>query len=220
MEIGEIVYQIRQCVNEECRFRFPAIAGMGERCPTCGASTAVTATPHTKQNSRAPHPTNRLHIELLLDNIRSLYNVGSIFRTADGAGVSHLHLCGITATPEHPKLAKTALGADSQMNWSYSRNGVDTAVRLQNQGYQLWALEDMAGAQSLFQAKVVGDGLVDGRPILLIIGNENVGVDPAILARCDQIFSLPMQGIKDSLNVAVAFGIALYHIRFGGLYGK
>jgi tRNA G18 (ribose-2'-O)-methylase SpoU len=216
-----MVYQIRQCVNEGCRFRFPALAGIRERCPTCGDSTAVTTTlPHTKRHPITPHPANPLPIELLLDNIRSLYNVGSIFRTADGAGVSHLHLCGITATPEHPKLAKTALGAEGQLSWSYSRNGVDTAVTLQNQGYQLWALENTAEATSLFQAKVVEDGLADGRPILLIVGNENVGIDPAILTRCDQIFSLPMQGIKDSLNVAVAFGIALYHIRFGGLHGK
>lgn len=213
MEIGKAGYQIRQCVNEACRFRFPALASTGERCPQCGAFTAVVATPIAKRDTAASHPTNPLHLELLLDNIRSLYNVGAIFRTADGAGVRHLHLCGMTATPAHPKLAKTALGADSQMAWSYSRNGVETAVSLQKQGYQLWALEDAPGAQPLFQTKVVADGPA----VLLVVGNENVGVDPTILALCEQVLALPMQGIKDSLNVAIACGIALYYLRFGAL---
>lgn len=215
MEAGQLVFSIRQCGNAGCRFRFPA-AGSGERCPQCGSDTAVVATPHTKRDTDTPHPPTDLHLELLLDNIRSLYNVGSIFRTADGAGVKHLHLAGMTATPEHPKLAKTALGADSQMGWSYSRNGVDTAVRLQNQGYRLWALEDAPEAVSLYSVKRgVGDGLGDGRPLLLVIGNENVGVDPAILQRCEQILAIPMLGVKDSLNVAVACGIAVYHLLFG-----
>lgn len=203
-------YQIRQCENEACRFRFPAAVDTGEKCPQCKSATAVIANPHTKRDTTVPHPTRLPHIELLLDNIRSLHNVGAIFRTADGAGIRHLHLCGITATPEHPKLAKTALGAEQQMGWSYSRNGVDTAVALKAQGYRLWALEECAQATSLFQANLEWDG----RPILLIVGSENVGVDPAILACCEQIFALPMLGHKDSLNVAIAFGIAIYHIRF------
>jgi tRNA G18 (ribose-2'-O)-methylase SpoU len=212
MESGGLVFQIRQCQNEGCRFRFPAVVGSGERCPYCGGQTAVAATPHPKRDTPLTHRINSLHLELLLDNIRSLYNVGSIFRTADGAGVKHLHLAGMTATPEHPKLAKTALGADSQMGWSYSRNGVDTAVQLQNQGYRLWALEDAPEAVSLFNLR--GDE-GDGRPLLLVVGNENVGVDPAILPLCEQILAIPMLGVKDSLNVAVACGIAIYHLCFG-----
>ncbi|GIK56029.1 MAG: RNA methyltransferase [Chloroflexi bacterium] len=209
MEEGQLVFSMRQCGNKGCRFRFPAAAGRGERCPQCGNHTAVVAIPHNKRENAILHPTSSLHLELLLDNIRSVYNVGSIFRTADGAGVKHLHLAGITATPEHPKLVKTALGADSQMGWSYSRNGVDTAVRLQNQGYRLWALEDAPEAISLYSVK---RDMADGRPILLVVGNENVGVDPAILQWSDQILALPMLGVKDSLNVAVACGIAVYHL--------
>ncbi|MBX3060990.1 MAG: TrmH family RNA methyltransferase [Anaerolineae bacterium] len=213
MEEGQLVFSIRQCGNVGCGFRFPAAAGSGERCPQCGGATAVVAIPHHKRENAIAHPVSGLHLELLLDNIRSLYNVGSIFRTADGAGVRHVHLAGMTATPEHPKLAKTALGSDSQMGWSYSRNGVDTAVRLQNQGYRLWALEDAPEAVSLYSIK--GNELGDGRALLLVVGNENVGVDPAILQRCERILAIPMLGVKDSLNVAVACGIAIYHLLFG-----
>lgn len=210
-ETGGVIFSIRQCLNAACRFRFPAAGSSGAQCPQCGASTAVMATPHAKRDTAVSHPASGLHLVLLLDNIRSLYNVGSIFRTADGAGVKHLHLAGISATPEHPKLAKTALGADSQMGWSYSRNALDTAVNLQQQGYRLWALEDAPQAESLFRSQWRDDG----RPVVLVIGNENVGVDPAILPRCEHIFLLPMLGVKDSLNVAVACGIAIYHLLFG-----
>ncbi|NJN54819.1 MAG: RNA methyltransferase [Anaerolineae bacterium] len=156
-----MMFTIRQCQNELCRFRFPAAVGSGEQCPQCATATAVAATLSPKREPAVPLPPPTLHLELLLDNIRSIYNVGALFRTADGAGVKHLHLAGICATPEHPKLAKTALGADSQMSWSYSRNGLDTAVRLQELGYHLWALEDAPGAVSLFSLseREVGHGM-------------------------------------------------------------
>lgn len=212
MERGRLRYQIRQCDREACRFRFPAVAqnAPSARCPLCGGPTAVVQMPLAKRQTAVATAVKSRHLEVLLDNIRSLYNVGSIFRTADGAGVRHLHLCGMTATPAHPKLAKTALGADSQMSWSYGRNGVDTAVGLKEQGYQIWSLEDTDGADSLFGAEITLTP-----PVVLIVGNENVGIDPAILEISDRVYSLPMQGVKDSLNVAVAFGIALYTIQFG-----
>ena len=147
----------------------------------------------------------------MLDNIRSTYNVGSMFRTADGAGVAHVHLCGITALPDHPRIAKTALGAEKAVPWTYYRNGVDAAVSLKARGYYLWALESGPRSESLFAAAVEPDG----RPILLVVGNERVGVDPGILAYCERVFALPMQGQKESLNAAVAFGIAVYALRFG-----
>jgi tRNA G18 (ribose-2'-O)-methylase SpoU len=134
-----------------------------------------------------------------------------MFRTADGAGLSHMHLVGITATPEHPRLAKAALGAHETMPWTYHRNGPDAAAELRAAGYRLWALERMAEPshqQSLYEATPPPD------PLVLIVGNERAGVDPALLALCDGVFSLPMQGEKSSLNVAVAFGIAVYHLRF------
>ena len=158
--------------------------------------------------------TNQPHgptVEALLDNIRSVYNVGSIFRTADGAGLRHLHLCGITPPPDHPKTAKTALGAERAVAWTQYRNGLDTAVSLQSRGCQLWAIEDSPLADSLFAAPV----LPDDPPIVLIVGNEIAGIDPEILARCDRVLHIPMQGQKKSLNVASAFAIAAYVARFG-----
>jgi tRNA G18 (ribose-2'-O)-methylase SpoU len=132
-----------------------------------------------------------------------------MFRTADAAGISHLHLCGISATPKQAKVAKTALGAEQSVPWSYYRNGVDAAVALKQRGYRLWAIEGGPQAESLFQAR----SMRQGWPIVLVVGNEVTGVDPAILQQCDQVLSIPMHGRKRSLNVAVAFGIAVYYLR-------
>ncbi len=150
-------------------------------------------------------------MEAMLDNIRSAYNVGSIFRTADGAGIRHLYLCGITPTPEHPKVAKTALGAERTVSWSSLKNGLDLALDLKNKGYQLWAIEYNSRAESLFDTSL--ENL--STPTLLIVGNELSGIDPAIQIESDRLISLPMLGQKSSLNVIVAFGIAAYTVRFG-----
>jgi len=123
-------YEIRQCVDDTCRFRYPAADDdlRALRCPRCGAETFAAATiPLADEGESAarPHRPPLRHVDVLLDNIRSLYNVGSIFRTADGAGIRHLYLCGITPTPDNPKLAKTALGAEQTVAWSYHANAID-----------------------------------------------------------------------------------------------
>ena len=150
-------------------------------------------------------------IEAFLDNIRSSYNVGSIFRTSDGAGISHLYLAGITPTPSHPKVAKTALGADATVTWSHHLNGLETIVDLKERGWSVLALENGHTSRPFFDYEVA----TGSRPILLIVGNERAGVDPAILDACDCILSLPMSGHKQSLNVSVAFGVAVYWLRYG-----
>ena len=150
-------------------------------------------------------------IETFLDNIRSSYNVGSIFRTADGAGISHLHLGGITPTPDHPKVAKTALGADEVVPWTYHVNGLEAVLDLKNRGWTLWALESGSSGLPLFQNEMVAEM----QTILLIVGNERAGVDPGILDVCDEILTLPMRGQKQSLNVSVAFGVAAYWLKNG-----
>ena len=157
----------------------------------------MTGTPQIREGIR---------IEALLDNIRSLYNVGSMFRSSDGAGVSRLYLCGMTPTPENPRLAKTALGAQDSVPWTYRRNGLMTAVSLKQSGKRLWALEGGPGSVPLSHA--LKD--LDGPPLVLIVGNEVSGVDPAVLDQCDRIFHIPMTGVKSCLNAAVAFGIAVY----------
>lgn len=207
-------YAMRQCNNPACRFRFPAADNdkRGAHCPHCHAETETISYPSQPSTHVLPAPIeSSFHLEVLLDNIRSVYNVGAMLRTADGVGAAHVHLCGITAPPTHPKIMKTALGAESQLPWTQWRNGVETAVSLQKQNYQLWALEATPNAESLYTAVLTNPK----QPVLFIAGNEKVGVDPGILERCDRVFSLPMHGHKESLNVSVAFGIALYHIRFG-----
>ncbi|MCA9988764.1 MAG: RNA methyltransferase, partial [Anaerolineales bacterium] len=153
-------------------------------------------------------PADRPVITALLHNIRSLWNVGSMFRTADGAGIDHIYLTGYTATPEHPKMTKTALGAEQAVAWTSWRDGVELARGLREAGCRLWALELGEGAVPLFD---VG-GVPAGGPIVLVFGHEVDGVDPEIHALCERTLYIPMAGMKESLNVAVAFGIATYHI--------
>jgi tRNA G18 (ribose-2'-O)-methylase SpoU len=204
-------FQIRQCADESCRFRFPAPATITELpCPRCnGPTLAVMPFPERAGSFRKPRG-SLPDIEALLDNIRSIYNVGAMLRTADGAGLRRLHLCGITATPDHPRVAKTALGSEDAVPWIAYPNALDAAGALQARGCRLWALESGPQADSLFAVDTL-----PAAPLVLVVGNELAGVDPALLARCDRVLSIPMQGIKGSLNAAVAFGIAVYHLRFG-----
>lgn len=208
-------YEIRQCQAVSCHFRFPSTANdpAGETCPHCGKPTVLAAeVKGYAGNIRFQAIPRFPHLALLLDNIRSLYNVGAIMRTADGAGVSHFHVSGITASPTHPKLAKTALGAEKALPWTQHRNGVHATAQFKAAGYEIWALEETVSAENLFEVDLgVGE---NGRSVLLVIGNEKVGVDPGILKLADRIFSLPMAGVKKSLNVAIAFGIAIYQIQF------
>lgn len=157
-------------------------------------------------------PPNPLEVHVLLDNIRSLYNVGSIFRTAEALGVTKLHLCGMTATPENPRLAKTALGAETLVDWEQHNNGLWAARSLREQGFELWSIEGGERSESLFET-----GIPDGaRKIALVIGNELAGVDPEILALSDRVLYIPMLGEKESLNLTVAFGIAACFVRYLG----
>lgn len=133
-----------------------------------------------------------------------------MFRTADGAGVARLHLAGITATPNHSKLAKAALGAEGTVAWSYHPNGVDAVAALRAEGYRIWALERLPVAEPATMGE-------KPERLVLVVGNERAGVDPGILAQCDGLLSLPMIGQKSSLNAAVAFGIAVYSLQFGNV---
>jgi tRNA G18 (ribose-2'-O)-methylase SpoU len=168
-------------------------------------------------------------LEALLDNVRSAWNVGAIFRTADAFGVRRLHLCGITPTPENASVAKTALGADKTVGWTASKNGLTTARELKAAGHLLWALEQDERAVSIYDLAIddlrfstppipdivpIEDSqftnfLIPNVPITLIVGNEITGVDPALLDLCDKILYIPMRGEKRSLNVEVAFGVAI-----------
>ncbi|GAP14587.1 rRNA methylase [Longilinea arvoryzae] len=199
-----------ECSNPDCGFRFPAPPGMAA-CPRCGSllrlvpDTSDLATVNPRDEITASHP-----LEALLDNIRSTYNVGAMFRTSDGAGLTHLHLCGTSPTPENPRVGKTALGAEFSVPWTWHANGLLAAQQIKAQGKKLWALEIGPNSTSIFQAAVT---LPDG-PLCLVVGNEVSGIDPGILALCDARVWIPMQGYKRSLNVAIAFGIAVYTLRY------
>jgi tRNA G18 (ribose-2'-O)-methylase SpoU len=160
--------------------------------------------------SASPRPDQLLPISALLDNVRSTFNVGSIFRCADGAAVRHLYLCGITPTPAHPKLSKTALGAEASVGWSQHNNALDLAQRLKAEGNALWALENQPDAES----PLAIEPTVAAPRVILVVGNEVAGIDPALLALCARTIAIPMYGAKRSLNVAIAFGIAVYGLRF------
>lgn len=196
-------YRFVQCPEAECGLRFPGVVGVA--CPLCKTETAlVSDRAQTPSEAIALAPV--LPLSFLLDNIRSVFNVGSIFRTADGCGASHLYLGGITPTPDHSAMRKTALGAEKRLPWSSHRNGPILAAELVSSGKRLWALEYTTQSVDIFH-------LTDGRPsteIVLVVGNEVTGVDPGILAHCERTLHIPMHGEKASLNVATAIGIAGY----------
>lgn len=181
-----------------------------DRCPHCHAPTEILETgiaaPH--ESVPAQHKAARLPLELALDNVRSAFNVGSILRSADGAGVQHLYLCGFTPTPDHPRVAKTALGAEASAAWSRVPNALRLVEEIRARGGVVWALESTPNASSLWHVPLP-PVLTAERPLLLVAGNEVAGVDPAILRVVEAVVEIPMRGVKDSLNVAIAVGIAL-----------
>lgn len=142
---------------------------------------------------------------VICHNIRSAFNIGSLFRTADGAGVSKIILGGYCAHPPHPKITKTALGAEKtvvhERVWPTWRAIED----LKKKGYHIVALEQSATAKNIFRYK-------PKRPLALIVGNEVHGLSKEILKRCNETVFIPMKGKKESLNVSVAFGIAVYQL--------
>lgn len=151
---------------------------------------------------RAP----RLPFCALLNNVRSLYNVGSIFRTADGAGLEKLYLAGITGLPPDPKISKTALGAERAVAWEYVRDPVPCLRGLKQLGYRIVLLEQVRS--SIPYPEYLPDG-----PVCLVVGNEVEGVEEGLLRECDVCVEIEMSGLKNSLNVTVAFGIVAYHLR-------
>ena len=148
-----------------------------------------------------------IHLAVALDNVRSRHNVGSIFRTADAAGVEHLYLTGYTPRPPHPRINKVSLGAERSVSWSHEAQLWRLIKKLKAAGVRILALENnVPGTQNLFSYKV-------RYPALLMVGGEVAGLSGAILKQADAILAIPMAGQKESLNVSVAFGIAAYYLK-------
>ena len=142
----------------------------------------------------------------VLNDIRSLYNVGSLFRTADGAGLEKLWLCGLTGIPPDSQISKTALGAEKHVPWEYTRDPAVCLQKLRESGYQTVLLEQT-------RESIPYDQYCPKGPVCLIVGNEISGVTERLLPWCDAAIEIEMAGLKSSLNVTVAFGVAAYHIR-------
>ncbi len=141
----------------------------------------------------------------LLDSIRSVWNVGSMFRTADAANLGGLFLCGATATPPRPDMEKTALGATETVPWDYWEDAAALVTALRARGVQVVALEQAPGAGDYADFPY-------RPPVCFVVGNEVRGVDPAVVAAADAVVEIPMAGLKRSLNVAVSFGIMAYAV--------
>jgi tRNA G18 (ribose-2'-O)-methylase SpoU len=215
---------LTRCPNPNCKFEFDIPAdreGKNGPCPSCGQvityrSLAVLREierQHERLKSKAPGAPmispGPVALRGLLEDVRSLWNVGSIFRTADGAGFSALYLCGITGCPPHKSIAKTSLGAEEHVAWSHHTSALEILPELSASGVQIVALETGPGSIPLRDA--LGGGMLH-TPLCLMVGNEVAGLSAEASQRADLICHLPMRGIKSSLNVAVAFGIAAYAI--------
>ncbi len=148
--------------------------------------------------------TPRNPLVIVVDNVRSLYNVGAIFRTCDGALVRKLYLCGYTPYPPRKEISKTALSATDSVPWEYVYDISEVLQRLKAEGLTIAALEHTTESVSCFDLRK------EIFPMAVVVGNEIVGVSPEVLPYCDIAIELPMYGVKQSLNVAVATGILCY----------
>lgn len=148
-------------------------------------------------------PEKRTPICIVLEDIRSVYNIGAIFRTSDAILAEKIYLCGITAHPPRRDLQKTALGATEAVPWEYGRSSKETLLKLKRKGYKICALE-ITGKSVDFKAASYGF------PLALVVGNEVDGVSKEALALADMVVSIPMLGRAKSLNVATAYGIVAY----------
>ena len=148
---------------------------------------------------------NKLPIVAVLDNVRSMHNIGSIFRTADGFAIESIYLCGITAQPPHREIEKTALGATQAMDWHYFENVQNALVHLQSEGYQIIAIEQAEKSVMLNKFTPERD-----KKYALIFGNEVHGVSPSAMQMIDTCIEIPQFGTKHSFNIVISAGIVLW----------
>lgn len=153
------------------------------------------------------HQVDRAPVAVALNSIRSNYNVGSIFRSSDGAMIEKLFLCGYTPAPPKKEILKTALGSTESVAWEYVKDPKEAVQRLKQEGYTICALEQTDRTIPYHEVQP------SHFPLALIIGNEIAGVSQELIDLCDLSIEIPQYGIKQSLNVAVAYGIAVFELR-------
>lgn len=154
----------------------------------------------------------KLPLAVMADNVRSMHNVGSLFRTSDAFRVSEIVLAGISGVPPHPEIAKTALGAEESVAWRHVADAVAETARLREEGWTVCVLEQTHNSVPLQDFNI--DGAAGGR-YLLVVGNEVNGVDQRIVDMADHVLEIPQEGTKHSLNVAASAAIALFHLYCG-----
>lgn len=144
---------------------------------------------------------------IIADNVRSMHNVGSIFRTSDAFLVEKIYLCGITPTPPHREIQKTALGATESVDWQYAENTLDVVNQLKKEGWTILALEQTTNSVMLDELKIE-----KGEKIAIVLGNEVEGVNQEVINLCHKTVEIPQFGTKHSFNVSVSCGIMLWQV--------
>lgn len=147
---------------------------------------------------------------VVLDNVRSLYNVGSVFRTADAFRLEGIYLCGITARPPHTEIHKTALGAEDSVSWEYFERTEDGVERLKSESYTVFAVEQCEGSTMLGEIRNLLSGLSGKKKYAIVLGNEVKGVGQQVVDMCDGCLEIPQFGTKHSMNVSVTAGIVIW----------
>lgn len=150
---------------------------------------------------------DKLPLVVILDNVRSLHNIGSVFRTSDAFRVECIYLCGITATPPHPEMHKTALGAEFTVDWKYVNNAVEAVDNLRQEGYVVFSVEQAENSIMLEDMR-----LEQGRRYAVVLGNEVKGVQQEVIDHSDGCIEIPQYGTKHSLNVSVTAGIVIWDL--------
>jgi tRNA(Leu) C34 or U34 (ribose-2'-O)-methylase TrmL len=158
------------------------------------------------EDSVLENATNNIPLYIILDNIRSAFNTGAIFRTAECLGVEKIVLCGYTATPDQQKTKKTAMGTDEYLHWEYCNRSLDAILDFQKKGIKVIAMETVETAPDIFS-------YVFTEPCALLFGNERHGLEKNLLQQCDEILKVPVFGRKNSLNVGISMAIVGYEIR-------
>jgi len=153
------------------------------------------------------HTVKKLPVYVVLNSIRSNYNVGSIFRTSDGAMIEKLYLCGYTPHPPKKEILKTALGSTESVQWEYVKDPKDVILKMKSDGIKVCALELTDKSFPYYKLDK------NDFPLCLIIGNEITGVSHELIDLCDFSIEIPQYGIKQSLNVAVAYGVSIFELR-------
>lgn len=150
---------------------------------------------------------DKLPLVVILDNVRSLHNIGSVFRTSDAFRVECIYLCGITATPPHPEMHKTALGAEFTVDWKYVNNVVEAVDNLRREGYIVFSVEQAENSIMLEDMR-----LEQGKRYAVVLGNEVKGVQQEVIDHSDGCIEIPQYGTKHSLNVSVTAGIVIWDL--------